>query len=248
MYYITMKIGAVIPLKNERGNTKNMVYSASKIDSLNEIIFIDADSIDHTFESVTEWVKEYNDNRMLVMKQTPPYTKFEAIKQAVKNLDSDYVLIWDGDNTIKSPDIQKMLNIYKSNSNKGNLFMVANRITKDRESGSFRFVNFMGNYLFSFLMVPILGLRLPDVLSGAKIFPKKIMSEENCLNIYTKDRFGDLTLLSYGRKNNLKFLSIPVKYKKRSYGSSSISRFRGGYNMISLIIHFIFHGCYKSSL
>ena len=72
-----------------------------------------------------------------------------------------------------------MLSIYISNSAKSDFFLVANRITKDRESGSFRLTNFIGNYFFSFLMFPILGLRLPDVLSGAKIFPKKKSINKN---------------------------------------------------------------------
>jgi len=243
-----MNIGAIIPLKNERGNVKDIVYAASVTPLLNDIIFIEANSIDKTFESVIEWVDKYDDNRMSVMKQTPPYTKFEAIKQASKRLNSDHILIWDGDNTIEFTDIQKMLSIYISTSAKNDFFLVANRITKDRESGSFRVINFIGNYFFSFLMFPILGLRLPDVLSGAKIFPKKIINDEKCSSMYTKDQFGDITLLSYGRKNNLNFLSVPVKYNKRSYGKSSISRFKGGYNMIKLIIHLRVHRCYNPTI
>lgn len=243
-----MNIGAIIPLKNERGNVKDIVYTASLTPFLNDIIFIEANSIDQTFESVINWVTKYNDNRMSVMKQTPPYTKFEAIKQASKKLNSDHILIWDGDNTIEFADIQKMLSIYISNSANSDFFLVANRITKDRESGSFRLTNFIGNYFFSFLMFPILGLRLPDVLSGAKIFPKKIMDEEICLNMYTHDQFGDISLLSYGRRSNLSFISVPVKYKKRSYGKSSISRFKGGYNMIKLIIHLGIHRCHNPTI
>lgn len=248
MYCMGMKIGAIIPLKNERGNVKNIVYAASITPFLNDIIFIEANSTDQTFESVVEWVNKYNDNRMSVVKQVPPYNKFEAIKQASKKLNSDHILIWDSDNTIEFADIQKMLSIYINTSAENDLFLVANRMTKDRESGSFRLTNFIGNYLFSSLMSPILGIRLPDVLSGAKIFPKKIINEEKCLSMYTKDQFGDITLLSYGRKNNLNFLSVPVKYRKRFYGKSSISRFKGGYNMIKLIIHLRIHRCYNPSI
>ena len=94
-----MSIGAIIPLKNEFGNVESMVFGASKLATLDEIIFIDGDSSDGTFLALTEFIAKKNDARMRAIIQQVPFGKFEAIKQALTVLKSDNVLIWDGDNT-----------------------------------------------------------------------------------------------------------------------------------------------------
>ena len=49
-----MSVGAIIPLKNEFGNVESMVFGASNLATLDEIIFIDGDSSDGTFRLLTE--------------------------------------------------------------------------------------------------------------------------------------------------------------------------------------------------
>jgi glycosyltransferase involved in cell wall biosynthesis len=241
-----MSIGAIIPLKNEFGNVESMVFGASNLATLDEIVFIDGDSSDGTFRALTEFIAKKNDARMRIIKQHAPFGKFEAIKQAVTILESDNVLIWDGDNTIDYEDVQKTLGLYSEALVSGDVFLVANRLTSQREINSFRFINLVGNYLFSILMTPILNRKLQDVLSGLKIFPKYLISSNNnCNKLLSLDRYGDLTLLSIGRKFKLQFLSVPCRYKPRSYGSSSIKRWDGGYNLLTVVLHLLVHRCNK---
>ena len=167
-----MSIGAIIPLKNEFGNVESMVFGASNLATLDEILFIDGDSSDGTFRLLTESIAKKNDPRMRAIKQQVPFGKFEAVKQAVTVLKSDNVLIWDGDNTIDYEDVKRTLDLYSEALLMGEVFLVANRLTSQREKYSFRFINLFGNYLFSLLMTPILNRKLQDVLSGLKIFPK----------------------------------------------------------------------------
>jgi len=241
-----MSIGAIIPLKNEFGNVESMVFGASNLATLDEIIFIDGDSSDGTFRLLTESIAKKNDPRMRAIKQQVPFGKFEAVKQAVTVLKSDNVLIWDGDNTIDYEDVKRTLDLYSEALLMGEVFLVANRLTSQREKYSFRFINLVGNYLFSLLMTPILNRKLQDVLSGLKIFPKYLIcSNNNCSKLLSLDRYGDLTLLSLGRKFKLQFLSVPCRYKARSYGSSSIKRWDGGYNLLKVVMHLLVHRCNK---
>lgn len=242
-----MSLAAIIPLKNELGNVEDMVLSASKIKLLDEIVFIDGNSEDGTYESLVESIAYHKDNRMLAIKQNLPLGKFEAIKQASRHLSSENILIWDGDNTIDFIDVRKTLALYSDIQHEKNAFLVANRLTSEKESNSFRVINLIGNYLFSLLMVPILNKKIPDVLSGLKIFPSYLLSSnDKCDKLLDLDKFGDLTLLSLGRKYGLKFISIPCKYKSRTYGKSSIQRWSGGKNLLSVVIHLMTHRCYKN--
>ena len=159
-----MSLAAIIPLKNELGNVEDMVFSASRIKLLDEIVFIDGNSEDGTYEGLVKSIAKHKDNRMHAIKQNLPLGKFEAIKQASRQLSSENILIWDGDNTIDFIDVKKTLALYSDIQHKKNVFLVANRLTSEKESNSFRVINLIGNYLFSLLMVPILNKKIPDVL------------------------------------------------------------------------------------
>jgi glycosyltransferase involved in cell wall biosynthesis len=239
-----VSIGAIIPVKNEFGNVESIIFGASNLSMLDEIIFIDGDSTDGTLLALVESIKNNTDKRMQVIKQRQPLGKFEAIKQAIPHLKSDHVLIWDGDNTIDYLDVSKSLDFYVESSKKRDVFLVANRLTSQRESKSFRFINLVGNHFFSILMTPILNYKLPDALSGLKIFPRYLLfNHDNCSKLLTLDRYGDLTLLSLGRKHRLMFLSVSCIYRARTYGKSSIKRISGGSNLLRVVIHLFSHRC-----
>ncbi len=105
--------GAIIPVKNESGNVREMVIAAANVPMLKQVVFIDGNSSDDTTEVLAEAIMKYGDERMSQVTQIPPYNKFSAIRQALNLLSSDHILIWDGDNTIKFNDVCKILEVYK---------------------------------------------------------------------------------------------------------------------------------------
>jgi glycosyltransferase involved in cell wall biosynthesis len=243
-----MSISAIIPMKNEKGNVGLMISSVAELNNLEKIIFIDGDSNDGTYEFLLESIKIKNNERVIVLKQTKPFGKFNAIKQAASHIESDNILIWDGDNTIPVSDVKNIVNIYvKLVESNSNVFVVANRITKKKEKKSFRLLNLLGNYIVSFAMKLILKDKVPDVLSGVKIFPSNILtSVDNCKKAMSLDNFGDLALLSNGAKNNLQIYSVACNYQVRFYGNTSIGRWNGGFNMLKVFIHVLLHKCSKA--
>lgn len=239
-----MRIGAVIPVKNESGNAEKMVLSAKRLTSLTQILFIDGNSTDNTARILRKSINEFGDHRMKLLIQSPPFTKFNAVQQGIRSLNTDHVIIWDGDNTIQYEDVESMLEIYESESKKGNIFLVANRLNIQREDKSFRTINLVGNYIFSFMMIPVIKANLKDVLSGVKIFPHFLVGMQNCPYICKSDLYGDISLLSFGRKASLNFIQFSCNYKQRTYGESKISRFYGGVNILKSILHLYQHRCY----
>lgn len=244
-----MSIAAIVPMKNEKGNVDLMVNSISKLDNLTEVVFIDGDSKDGTYEALIKSTKKLNDKRVKVIRQTRPLGKFNAIKQSYLHVTSKNILIWDGDNTIPEYDIKKIIDLYEKLSQNDEVFVVANRINSNKQSKSFRALNLLGNHVMAFLMKLILKDSVPDVLSGAKIFPKYIMSENYiCNKAISLDNFGDLFLLSNCNKFDIRIVSVPCNYQVRFYGKTSIRRWSGGINMCRVLIHIILHRCYKVKL
>jgi glycosyltransferase involved in cell wall biosynthesis len=243
-----MSIAAIVPMKNELGNVELMVSSAHKIGKLKRVVFIDGNSSDGTFESLKKQILKIGDNRMFAIQQTNASGKFNAIKQAAEYISEDSILIWDGDNTIPLNDVIKIVEMYRELTEETtNIFIVANRITQQKQKESFRSLNLLGNHLVSFAMRFILRYRVPDVLSGVKIFPSYILtSASNCKRAMLLDNFGDLVLLSNGAKCKVQIISVPCNYKARFYGKTSIGRWKGGYNMLKVILHIAIHGCSRT--
>jgi len=235
-------------MRNEKGNVDLMISSVTELKDLEKIVFIDGDSNDGTYEFLLESIKINSDKRIMVLKQTEPFGKFNGIKQAASHVKSDNILIWDGDNTIPVSDVKRIVNIYvkllKSNSN---IVVVANRITSKKEKKSFRLLNLLGNHIVSFAMRLILKNRVPDVLSGVKIFPSYILtSKDNCRSAMSLDNFGDLVLLANGARYNSQIYSVECNYQVRFYGNTSIGRWNGGFNMLKVFIHVLLHRCSRA--
>ena len=50
------------------------------------------------------------------------------------------------------------------------------------------------------------------------------------------DPFGDFDLIFGSAKLNLKFTNVPLRYYARNYGTTQISRFRHGWQLLKMVI------------
>ena len=114
-------------------------------------------------------------------------------------------------------------------------FITGNRLTGYRGKGSFRFLNLVGNIVFSILWFPLLNYRFFDLFCGSKIFPKSLLNQLDN-EILEIDDYGDLTLLYAAQKNNLKIESISVDYLARSYGTSNMLRWTTAQKFLSITL------------
>ena len=68
-------------------------------------------------------------------------------------------------------------------------------------------------------------------------FEKDIKKIEKSFKYFGNfDPFGDFLLIFGAIKENLKIVELPIKYKKRVYGSTQISRFKHGFILLKMVI------------
>jgi glycosyltransferase involved in cell wall biosynthesis len=238
-------ISVIVPCRNEEGNVPFLIQSLSNLTTASEVIFVEGGSSDNTFEELRlAIIKQHNAN-LKVIRQTGS-GKFNAVLEGSSQATSDYIAIWDGDNTIDSVD-QNFLMLDYCKLNPSTSFVTANRFNSRRDKNAFRTFNMIGNKVFSALVRVVLHQNLPDVLAGTKIFPKYILDKEfGCLGALRLDPFGDLYLIAMASKANLEFRSVDCRYQTRSYGKTNIKRWSGGWALLKCIIHFQIHGCVSS--
>ena len=93
-----------------------------------------------------------------------------------------------------------------------------------------RSLNFLANHMFAQIFSFLLNQRITDTLCGTKVLSRsayeKIVENRDYFGDF--DPFGDFDLIFGASKLNFKVVEIPVRYAKRRYGTTQISRFRHG--------------------
>ena len=76
----------------------------------------------------------------------------------------------------------------------------------------------------------LLGQPVKDTLCGTKVLWKKdyelIAANRSYFGDF--DPFGDFDLIFGAAKLNLKIIDLPIRYRERTYGTTSISRWKHG--------------------
>ena len=144
------------------------------------------------------------------------------------NLDYNYFIMIDADNTYDISNIKKNLKIMK---NENFDMMVAKRIHSD--SSAYRKGHVIGNYFFSKFVNIIFGNDVTDIFSGFRIFSKRFIKTFP----QTSSEFeieAELTIHALEQKNRIG--EFECKYKSRPSGSlSKLNTYKDGLKILKLI-------------
>jgi hypothetical protein len=106
------------------------------------------------------------------------------------------------------------------------------------DNQAMRYLNLVGNKFFSLAFSWLLGQPIKDTLCGTKVLRKKDYEKvvKNRSYFGDFDPFGDFDLLFGAAKLNLKIVEIPIRYAERTYGSTSIDRWKHGWLLLRMVI------------
>lgn len=217
----------VIPARNESGNIENAILRLPQFGKHLEIIFVEGNSTDDTWEKIQEIQKKYAATHDIKIAQQKGKGKADAVREGYKIATGDILMILDADLTVPPEDLPKFYNAIASS--KGD-FINGTRLVYPMDKEAMRFLNYLGNHFFSWAFTWLLDQRFKDTLCGTKVMFRKdyIKLTANRSYFGEFDPFGDFDLLFGAHKLNLKIVEIPIRYRERTYGSTNISRFKHG--------------------
>lgn len=225
-------VSVVVPAKNEKGNVENAVKRIPEFGSDQEIIFIEGNSDDGTYEEMIRIKEKYGEKKIKVLRQTGK-GKGNAVREAFEISSNEVLMILDADLTTPPEDLPKFYDALKFNRGE---FVNGCRLVYPMEKEAMRFLNLLANKFFGLFFTYLLGQKVKDTLCGTKVILKsdyiKIKSNRKYFGDF--DPFGDFDLLFGAAKMNLKIVEIPVRYKDRQYGTTQISRFSHGWLLIKM--------------
>jgi len=241
-------VSIIVPARNEEGNIPKIIPSIPKFGKWQEIIFVEGNSTDQTWEEVKKIVdyglmnkkkgRKKGDYKRSLASQSPGRLEIKAYKQTGKGkadavrlgfekATGDILMIYDADRTVPSSDLPKF---YKVLSGGTGEFANGSRLVYPMEGQAMQTLNKMGNQFFSSIFTKIFGQHFKDTLCGTKALFRKdfLRMKKDYLKYLDVDPFGDFALIFSVIKHNLKVIEIPVRYKERVYGSTNINRFYHG--------------------
>ncbi|OUU27996.1 MAG: hypothetical protein CBB97_05285 [Candidatus Endolissoclinum sp. TMED37] len=229
----------IIPCKNERGNIRNAIERLPKFTNKIEVIFVEGNSSDGTWEEIQKVMKDNKKNKNKIdikaFKQ-PTRGKADAVFYAFEKASNDILIILDGDLTVAPESLEKF---WKKISSGEAEYVNGSRLIYPMDNNAMRFLNYIANKIFSVLFSWLLGQRFTDTLCGTKVLSRKnyIRAKNKNKDLGNFDPFGDFFLIFGASRLCLKITEVPIRYKAREYGETQISRFSHGALLIKMVIY-----------
>jgi hypothetical protein len=221
-----LSVSVIIPARNEAGNIPAAVTRTPLMGAWTELIFIEGNSTDDTWEAIKKVKGEHPDLRIKIVQQ-PGKGKGDAVRMGYAMAEGDILMILDADLTVPPEDLPKF---YHAVAGRSCEFANGSRLVYPMEKRAMQFLNLCANKFFGVAFSWLLSQQVKDTLCGTKV-----LTRENYLKIAANrsyfgdfDPFGDFDLLFGADKLNLKIRDIPVRYRDRTYGSTNISRWSHG--------------------
>jgi SAM-dependent methyltransferase len=229
-----LSVSVVCPCRNEAGHVAQIVERVPDIGTATELIFVEGGSTDDTRAEIERQIAAHPERDISLLAQEGK-GKGAAVRTGFAAAKHDVLMILDGDVSVLPEDLPKFYRALVSN--RGELIN-GSRLVYDMEQGSMRFLNMLGNKVFSYAFRAITGHHLKDTLCGTKVMHRDDYAAIAAGRSYFGDfdPFGDFDLLFGGARLNLKIIDLPVRYQARVYGTTNISRFRHGLLLLRMTL------------
>lgn len=226
-------VSVIIPARNEAGNIEKIIARVPSLGNHTELIFVEGHSSDDTYDTIRHMIERFPEKKCALFRQ-PGNGKGDAVRLGFEKAQGDVLMILDADMTVSPEDLTRFYEALVSGKGE---FINGVRLVYPLEDQSMRFFNIVGNKFFSQAFSWLLGQPIKDTLCGTKVLWKRdyqsIVRNRHYFGDF--DPFGDFDLLFGAAKLNLKIVEVPIRYRSRTYGHTSIDRWRHGWLLLKMV-------------
>lgn len=229
-------VSVVVPCRNERGNIEAAALRTPRLGSRTEIIFVEGNSSDGTLDEIRRVIAAHPELDLKLIPQGDGVGKGDAVRKGFAAATGDILMILDADLTVEPEELAKFYDALVSGHGE---FIHGSRLVYPLAREAMRFLNKLGNKLFSLAFTYLLDQRVKDTLCGTKVLFRRdyetIARQRSYFGDF--DPFGDFDLIFGAAKLNMKIIEVPIHYRERTYGSTNISRFKHGWLLLQMTLY-----------
>ncbi len=227
-------VSIVIPCRNEKDNIENAILRMPRFGTAQEIVFVEGNSSDGTFEECERIRDAHKDSWDIKVLKQEGKGKGDAVRKGFAAATGDVLMILDADLTMPPEALPKYHAVIETGKAE---FVNGTRLIYPMENEAMRPLNLIANRFFAYLFSYLVNTRLTDTLCGTKVLLRKdyevLARERGYFGNF--DPFGDFDLIFGAAKQNLKIVETPIHYKARTFGETQISRFRDGWLLLKMV-------------
>jgi glycosyltransferase involved in cell wall biosynthesis len=178
---------------------------------------------------------EYGGKFRILSAQQSGRGKADAVRLGFSMATQPLLTILDADLTMPPERLGRFYDAYRAGLGD---FINGSRLVYPMEGQAMRFLNLLGNIFFAKALSYVLGVPLGDSLCGTKFLSRKDYERMVAWrrDFGTFDPFGDFELLFPAALLRLGIVNLPIRYLDRTYGSTNISRFRHGFQLLRMVL------------
>lgn len=227
------RVSVVVPVRNEAGNIEAIFDRTPELGAGTELLFVEGHSLDHSCEAIEKGIHDHPERDSRLLRQ-PGVGKGDAVRAGFAQAQGEILMILDADLTVPPEDLARFYSTLSS----GKAELVNGvRLVYPIEGEAMRLLNLLGNKMFSWAFSWLLGQPVKDTLCGTKALWRRdyeaIVANRQYFGDF--DPFGDFDLLFGAAKLNLKIVDLPVRYRRRTYGTTNIRRWTHGWLLAKMV-------------
>jgi hypothetical protein len=227
-------LSILIPARDERDNIEAALerlpdFGGAEI----EILFVEGHSTDGTWEEIQRVVEAWKGRYECLAFQQAGVGKADAVRLGLANATKELVTILDADLTMPPEHLSRYYDAYCRGLAD---FINGSRLVYPMEGEAMRPLNRLGNVFFAKALSLILEIPISDALCGTKMLSRRDYERfvQWRSDFGEFDPFGDFELLFPAATMALGSVDIAVRYRDRTYGSTSIRRFAHGFELLKM--------------
>ena len=225
----------VIPARNEFGNIESALLRMPDFGCPLEIIFVEGHSSDSTWTEILRVKEAYAGKFRILACRQQGKGKADAVRLGFSKAAMPLLTILDADLTMPP---EMLVRFYTAYTEGYGDFINGSRLLYPMGEEAMRFLNHLGNIFFAKSLSYVLNTPISDSLCGTKLLTR---ADYERMTRWRRDfgdfdPFGDFELLFPAAVLHLGVINVPIRYAERTYGSTNISRFRDGFQLLRMTI------------
>ena len=228
-------VSVIIPARNEAGNIEGAIQRLPKMGPNDELIFVEGNSTDATWERIVEMKQKYEASRKICAERQTGTGKGDAVRRGFAMARNDILMVLDADLTTPPEELVRFYAAIVSDKGE---FINGSRLVYPMEKQAMRYLNMVANKFFALMFSFVLGQRFKDTLCGTKA-----LRRENYLKLAAHreffgdfDPFGDFDLIFGAARMGLRIIEVPIHYCGRTYGETNIQRWKHGAILLRMLL------------
>jgi len=209
-------ISIILPILNEFNSLKKTIKILNKIKVEKEFIIILSKNLtkEKTKKNIIKLKKKFK--KIKYYEQTRPFVG-GAIDAGIQKSKKKYIAIMASDLETNPTELNKMINLSMKNTD---CIISADRWIVKNGFKNYGWIKFLSNFAFQKLIKFFYNYKISDFTFAYRIYPKNSLKNYKIKEL----RHGfTLEILLHPIKQGYKVISIPIKWKKREEGISSVT-------------------------